>query len=187
MALNQEILACSVGVLIIASTAGCLAADSSRDTAVIPSAVVPEVPAEGGTSGVKDALRQTTLASPDTLWITIDAIPDHTRNNPLRITGKTNLGVTEPVLIEVYPLWWSDVTKRSQCAGAEIAGASFTGTFFPVKGYGIPNEWNFTGSPATFPNQEYIVVVSSVDRGISNTSAFAIYGTDEPQQTKGAC
>lgn len=186
MALVQKILACFIGIIIIAVMAGCIAVDTSRNTTVNISS---EVLTEGDSSVVRGTPHQTELTtpSPDRFWITIDAIPDHTRKDPIRITGKTNLGVTEPVLIEVYPLWWSDVTKRSQCGGAEIAGASFTATFFPVKRDRIFNEWNITTYPATFPNQEYIVIVSPFNQDLTNSTTFAIFGTDVSQQTKGGC
>jgi len=122
---------------------------------------------------IPDGTVNSTSVSPSLFWIKIDPIGDHNAGDRFTISGTTNLNVSEKMLVDVYPMWWTDVMKRSQCAGAEIAGASASGTISPIMGYNTPNKWNFTVDSSTFPVQEYFVYIAAIDDATFDESAMA--------------
>jgi len=109
-------------------------------------------------------------------WITIDPLSNISAGKVFIITGKTNLNVSEGILVQVIPEWWSDVRKRSQCAGREIAGQAAFGTIHPVSGNDSTNTWNFSLDLSTLPSQKYILSVNAINQTASARVNFTLSG-----------
>lgn len=165
-----------MGCLIFSLCAGCVTdvpQEKSDGSGPMVRATITENSHPEFPSIIPDGNVNSTSVSPSLFWIKIDPIGDHNAGDRFTISGTTNLNVSGKMLVEVYPMWWTDVMKRSQCGGAEIAGASATGTISPIMGYNIPNKWNFTVDSSTFPVQEYFVRIAAFDDATFDESAVA--------------
>jgi hypothetical protein len=123
-----------------------------------------------------NAITNTTKADSQVFWINIDPISDHNIGDLLIISGTTNLEESDELLVQVIPEWWSDVKKRSQCAGREIADQSAIGIIYPIPGNNTSNSWNFTINSSTFPAQNYYIYVNGVKRIVTAQSSFHLIG-----------
>lgn len=116
----------------------------------------------------------TILAESDSPWITIDPISNFSTGKLSTITGKTNLNVSEGILVQVMPEWWSEIGKRTQCGGREITGQAVTGTIHPITGNDSVNTWNFSIDISTFPSQKYVLLVDAINQTASARLNFTL-------------
>ncbi len=119
------------------------------------------------------------------IWITIDPISNTTAGEILTFSGKTNLNVADEILVVVFPEWWSDVTRRTQCGGREIEGQAASGTIRPVPGKNTVNTWNFSIDTSTYPVQDYVIQVDAINQSASNRSVFSLIGNNSAQGSRG--
>lgn len=102
-------------------------------------------------------------------WIRIDSIGDKYIGSTFTITGTTNLGVDNDLLVEVTSSAFQPTEKTS---ATEFSGAS--GTVKVTKGDAGANIWSFEVNAAAFKADEYIVTVESIEADASTTATFNV-------------
>jgi len=102
-------------------------------------------------------------------WIRIDSIADKYVGSTFTITGTTNLGVGEELLVEVLS---SSFRPTDKTQIGNFSGAS--GTVKVVKGDAGYNTWSFEIDATGFTPDEYIVTVESIEAAASTTTTFNI-------------
>ncbi len=102
-------------------------------------------------------------------WIRIDSIGDKTVGSTFTITGTTNLGVDNDLLVEVTSSAFQP-TEKTQATG--FSGAS--GTVKVIKGDAGANIWSFEVDASAFEADEYIVNVESIEADASSTANFNV-------------
>ena len=102
-------------------------------------------------------------------WIRIDSIGDKTVGSTFTLTGTTNLGVDNDLLVEVTSSAFKPTEKTQATA---FSGAS--GTVKVVKGDAGANTWSFEVDASAFEADEYIVTVESIEADASTTANFNV-------------
>ncbi|MCQ1538704.1 DUF3821 domain-containing protein [Methanocalculus taiwanensis] len=102
-------------------------------------------------------------------WIRIDSIGDKNVGSTFTITGTTNLGVDNDLLVEVTS---SEFRPTEKTTATEFSGAS--ATVKVVKGDAGANIWSFEVNAAAFKPDEYIVTVESIEADASTTATFNV-------------
>lgn len=102
-------------------------------------------------------------------WIRIDSVADKYVGSTFTITGTTNLGVDNDLIVEVTSSAFKPTEKT---ASGEFSGQS--GTVKIVKGDAGYNTWSFEVSATAFKPDEYIVNVESIEADASATSTFNV-------------
>lgn len=102
-------------------------------------------------------------------WIRVDTIGDKTVGSTFTITGTTNLGVDNDLLVEVTSSAFQP-TEKTQATG--FSGAS--GTVKVMKGDAGYNTWSFEVDASAFKADEYIVTVESIEADASTTANFNV-------------
>ncbi|MDO8886439.1 MAG: MEMAR_RS02690 family S-layer glycoprotein [Candidatus Oleimmundimicrobium sp.] len=102
-------------------------------------------------------------------WIRIDSVADKYVGSTFTITGTTNLGVGNDLIVEVTSSAFKPTEKT---ASGEFSGQS--GTVKIVKGDAGYNTWSFEVSATAFKPDEYIINVESIEADASATSTFNI-------------
>jgi PGF-CTERM protein len=102
-------------------------------------------------------------------WIRIDSIGDKTVGSTFTITGTTNLGVDNDLLVEVTSSAFQPTEKTQATA---FSGSS--GTVKVVKGDAGANTWSFEVDASAFDADEYIVTVESIEADASTTANFNV-------------
>ena len=102
-------------------------------------------------------------------WIRIDSVGDKFVGSTFTITGTTNLGVDNDLLVEVTSSAFEPTDKT--VAGA-FTGAS--GTVRVVEGDAGYNVWSFEVDATAFTPDEYIVTVESIMADASTTTTFNV-------------
>ncbi|HIJ07468.1 MAG: hypothetical protein XE11_2339 [Methanomicrobiales archaeon 53_19] len=102
-------------------------------------------------------------------WVRIDSVGDKTVGSTFTITGTTNLGVDNDLLVEVTSSAFKP-TEKTQAT--EFSGSS--GTVKVVKGDAGYNTWSFEVDATAFKADEYIVNVESIEADASSTATFNV-------------
>ena len=102
-------------------------------------------------------------------WIRIDTISDKYVGTTFTITGTTNLGVDNEILVDVKSSAFQPTEKT---ASGEFSGDA--GTVKVVAGDAGYNTWSFDVNAAAFKADEYIVKVESIESDTTATATFNV-------------
>ena len=102
-------------------------------------------------------------------WIRIDTVSDKYVGTTFTVTGTTNLGVGNELMIEVLS---SAFRPTDKTAAGEFSGDS--GTVRVVEGDAGYNTWSFEVDARAFLPDEYIVRAESIDADITATTTFNV-------------
>jgi len=110
-------------------------------------------------------------------WIRIDPISDKYIGTTFTISGTTNLGVDNELLVDVKSSAFQPTEKT---ASGEFSGDA--GTVKVVAGDAGYNTWSFEVNAAAFKADEYIVKVESIEADTTTTDTFNVLEGVPPTQ-----
>ncbi|RQD83848.1 MAG: hypothetical protein D5R96_02055, partial [Methanocalculus sp. MSAO_Arc2] len=111
-------------------------------------------------------------------WIRFDRIGDRYVGDIFTITGTTNLGVDNELIVEVISSRFEPAPKE---APAEFAGVS--ATVKVVDGNADHNTWSIKVDTTPFSPDEYVVSVESIEAGVTSTTTFNVLEEGQPIPT----
>lgn len=106
------------------------------------------------------------------IFIDINPVGDRYVCDRFTISGTTNLGVNEEILVEVYS---SSFIPTSKMQAGEFSGQ--TGTVKVVKGTGEYNTWSFAVDASTFKPDRYLAKAQAITVNASDTISFNVITT----------
>jgi hypothetical protein len=100
-------------------------------------------------------------------FVSIDPVGNHGANNPLTISGVTNISPGDELLIVVYP-----VNQTRSIKGVITSGSA--GKVTIREGHNGNNTWSFTVGPSDLLPDRYKVIVSANQYDAEDTAVFTV-------------